>query len=150
MEQRELHNVGTCYKLYLFVLKSLASQAMKTVTLGGTPSSHYGSSSTHEVNITQKGFGSKPETSCEGSVSQTQRAERKNFPCRNNIDENVLGDLPHAPKKMVSINDNVEEIILPSKERSKSDSLDQQEYPKPLRSILKVCSNVNDKSNSTC
>ncbi|TKY61462.1 hypothetical protein E2542_SST11313 [Spatholobus suberectus] len=164
MDQRELHP-GICYKLYLFIMKTLASQAMKTVTLGG--SSHYGSSST-EVQITQRGFGTKEdkvvraETPCEGHFggSVSPNIEEKNIPCRNNIDgnevarENVLGDLPHAPKKMVSINDNVEEIILPSKKRSKSfqkyNSLDQQEHPKPLRSILKVGSNLNDKSNSIC
>ncbi|KAK8468719.1 hypothetical protein PHAVU_006G094400 [Phaseolus vulgaris] len=40
MDPRELHP-GICYKLYLFIMETLASQAMKTVTLG-TPS-HYGS-----------------------------------------------------------------------------------------------------------
>nr|KYP71256.1 hypothetical protein KK1_010505 [Cajanus cajan] len=125
MEQRELH-LNICYKLYHFIMKTLASQAMKTVTLGAR--SHHGSSST-EVEITQR----------EESVA-----------CRNiNIDENVVGDLlPRAPKKIVSINDNVEEIISTGKKRSKL-FMDQQEDPKPLRSILKVgSSNLNDKSNS--
>ncbi|KAK7332949.1 hypothetical protein VNO80_29706 [Phaseolus coccineus] len=40
MDPRELHP-GICYKLYLFIMETLASQAMKTVTLG-TPS-NYGS-----------------------------------------------------------------------------------------------------------
>ncbi|RZC22248.1 hypothetical protein D0Y65_008084 [Glycine soja] len=128
-------------------MKTLASQAMKTVTLGR--SSHYSSSST-EVEITQRGFG----TNTEKMVLAETPCEEKNIPCRNNnIDEKVLmvGDLPHAPKKMVSINDNVEEIILPSKKRSKtfqeSNSLDQQEHPKPLRSILKVGAKLNYKTN---
>ncbi|RDX82164.1 hypothetical protein CR513_37078, partial [Mucuna pruriens] len=46
MKQRELH-LSICYKLYLFIMKTLASQALKTVTLGRP--SHYGSTSTHDI-----------------------------------------------------------------------------------------------------
>ncbi|KAL2345726.1 hypothetical protein Fmac_007011 [Flemingia macrophylla] len=140
MEQREIY-FGICYKLYHFIMKTMAFQAMKTVTLG-TPS-HHGSSSS-KVEITQRDFGA--ETPCGGN-----NIEEKNVACRNiNIDENVVGELvlPRAPKKFVSINDNVEEITSPGKKRSNSFG-DQQEDLKPLRSILKVdCNyNLNDKSN---
>ena len=39
------------------------------------------------------------------------------------LEENRLASLPQAPEKMVSINDNVEEIILPSKMKKMSKSL---------------------------
>ncbi|KAK7397237.1 hypothetical protein VNO78_18404 [Psophocarpus tetragonolobus] len=142
MEQREF-NLSICHKLYHFIMKTLASQAMKTVTLGKPL--HYGSSSTKvQITNTQRGFGTKedkvvpPGTPC---------------PCRiidADGNELVAEDLPHAPKKMVNINHNVEEIILPGKKRSKSlqnsNPLEQQEHPKPLRSILKVRANLNHKS----
>ncbi|KAE9618984.1 hypothetical protein Lal_00047202 [Lupinus albus] len=119
MDQREFHlqPMGICYKLYHFIRKTLASQALKTVTLGGPP--HNSSSS------------------------------KKNNACMN-IDEIATKNMTTStqakpPKKTVSINDNVEEIVPVNKKKrrsksfQKSSSLDQnedgQEEPKPLRSI---------------
>ncbi|KAK9291807.1 hypothetical protein L1049_019757 [Liquidambar formosana] len=60
-----------------------------------------------------------------------------------------------APKKSVSINDRAEEIIDTSKKNKrkkaaeKSASMEREkDEPKPLKSILKVGSNVNEKSDS--
>ncbi|KAJ1387469.1 hypothetical protein SESBI_39991 [Sesbania bispinosa] len=156
MDQREfhLHPLGICYRLYHFITKTLALHALKTVTLGRSP--HYNEDDDNKE---------LPPT--HGS-SPAQQAEEKNNPCRN-VD-GVAGEnmaLPKAGlsqatslKKTVSISENVEEI-LPSKKikkkRSKlsfqkSSSMDQEEEeePKPLRSILKVGSDLKDKSNSIC
>ncbi|XP_040868322.1 uncharacterized protein [Glycine max] len=94
MDQREL-NLGICYRLYHFIMETLASQAMKTVTLGR--SSHYDSSST-KVKITTRGFGANADKVVQPEIPCVE----KNIPCRNSIDEKVVvvGDLPHAPKKM--------------------------------------------------
>ncbi|XLR26404.1 hypothetical protein HN51_039619 [Arachis hypogaea] len=90
MDQRELHlqPLGICYKLYNFIIKTLASQALKTVTLG-RPNSHYGATSTRE-----------------------QHAKEKNKPFKRNIidgvvheNNNRIASLPQAPKKMVIINE---------------------------------------------
>lgn len=97
--------------------------------------------------------------------SPVQQAEEKNKPCMN-VDkmegENAALTLPMpslAPtrsiKKTVSISENVEEIPPPKKLKrkwsrsfQKSFSLDQEEEPiPPPRSILKVGSDLNDKSN---
>lgn len=170
MDQREFHlqHVGICYKLYHFIMRTLAAQTLKTVTLGAP--SHFGSSSIRVPisDATQRGPGGaredktmRPETPFEGENDKeilTEHTEEKFNSC---IDESELkGEnmgasliLPQAPKKMVSINDNVEEIILPSKNKSfqKSISQDQEDqHLKPLRSILKVGSNLNDKSNPAC
>ncbi|QHO45458.1 hypothetical protein HN51_014641 [Arachis hypogaea] len=89
MDQRELHlqPLGICYKLYNFIIKTLASQALKTVTLG-RPNLHYGATSTRE------------------------HAVEKNKPFKRNIidgvvreNNNRIASLPQAPKKMVIINE---------------------------------------------
>ncbi|CAK8572413.1 unnamed protein product [Lathyrus sativus] len=154
MDQREFHfqHLGICHKLYYFITKTLASQALKTVTLGcSTP---YNSTS----------------TASKGSDSEANKVVRSETPCNKaedkdsgcmKIDEKVREDAARLAKKTslrksVSINDNVEEI-LPNKKNKrrsksfqKSSSLDQEEEPKPLRSILKVDSDLKDKFNSIC
>ncbi|CAL5208551.1 unnamed protein product [Lathyrus oleraceus] len=154
MDQREFHlqHLGICHKLYYFITKTLASQALKTVTLGcSTP-----------YNPTS--------TAPKGSDSEANKVVRSDTPCNKakdrdssctNIDEKVREDAARLAKrtslrKSVSINDNVEEILpnKKNKKRSKSfqksSSLDQEEEPKPLRSILKVDSDLKDKFNSIC
>lgn len=73
MEKKELHleHVGICYKLYNFIMKILAAQALKTVTLGRT--SHYGSSSIGVPisNATQRG----------SNTSRTDKVVQHLTPC---------------------------------------------------------------------
>ncbi|KAK7344216.1 hypothetical protein VNO77_13575 [Canavalia gladiata] len=173
MDQRAFHlqPTGICYKLYHFITKTLASQALKTVTLGR--SKHHSSTST-----AVRGSDSKANTEVQSETPSkdddkklpptegfpAQQAEEKNNPCMN-VDEvageNVSLTLPkpslqetRSIKKTVSINANVEEIppmkkLKKKRSRSfqKSTSLEQEEEePKPLRSILKVGSDLNDKS----
>ncbi|XP_019428088.1 PREDICTED: uncharacterized protein LOC109336135 isoform X2 [Lupinus angustifolius] len=139
MDPREFHlqPMGICYKLYHFIRKTLASQALKTVTLGGPPHSSSSSTATRD------------------SGSKQAQAEKKNNAFMN-IDEIATKNMTclsqaKPPKKTVSINDNVEEIAPFNKKKrrsksfQKSSSLNQneEEEPKPLRSILKVGSDLN-------
>ncbi|XP_020201840.1 uncharacterized protein LOC109787697 [Cajanus cajan] len=159
MDQREFHlqHVGICNRLYHFLTKVLASQALKTVTLGH--SKRQSSSSTAIRGSGQVEDKKLPPT-------QPLVGDSISKPCKNvdeNKGENVASTLPTASlapmpsiKKTVSINENVEEIPPPkklkkkwSKSFQKSFSQDQDEEPStPPRSILKVPSDLNDKSNS--
>jgi hypothetical protein len=154
MDQRELHlqHLGICYKLYNFITKTLASQALKTVTLGC--STRYSSTSTGP-----RGTDSEADKVVR-SKTPYNKADDNDSPCMK-TNEMVREDTARLPKrislkKSVSINDNVEHILLnKNKKRSKSfqksSSLDQEEEeeqePKPLRSILKMSSDLKDKSN---
>jgi hypothetical protein len=154
MDQRELHlqHLGICYKLYNFITKTLASQALKTVTLGC--STRYSSTST-----APRGTNSEADKVVR-SKTPYNKADDNDSPCMK-TNEMVREDTARLPKrislkKSVSINDNVEHILLnKNKKRSKSfqksSSLDQEEEeeqePKPLRSILKMSSDLKDKSN---
>ncbi|CAJ2628641.1 unnamed protein product [Trifolium pratense] len=153
MDQRELHlqHPGICYKLYNFITKTLASQALKTVTLGC--SMRYSSTST-----APRASDSEVDKVVR-SKTPYNKAEDKDSPCMK-TNEMVRDDMARLPKRMslkksVSINDNVEHILpnKKNKKRSKSfqksSSLDQEEEeedeePKPLRSILKVSSDLKD------
>lgn len=182
MDKREFHlqPMGICYRLYHFLTKALASQALKTVTLGCSRRDSSRSSAVRSSDSNAKKE-VQSETQCkvddgkklpptEGvpgdSISSVQQqAEEKSKPCMN-VDkmegENAALTLPTpslAPtrsiKKTVSISENVEEIPPPKKLKrkwsrsfQKSFSLDQEEEPiPPPRSILKVGSDLNDKSN---
>lgn len=140
MDQRELHlqPLGICYRIYNFIMKTLVSQALKTVTLGRPM--HLGSNRVH----------TNSSSSCKERevVTKEEGEEQKENPKK-------------APKKMVSINENVEEIFSSKKKKrsksfKKSKSLEQQqeeeekEEIKPLRSILKVKSNLDEKSMPGC
>ncbi|KAK7269292.1 hypothetical protein RIF29_22015 [Crotalaria pallida] len=166
MDQRELHlqHLGICYKLYHFITKTLASQALKTVTLGHTQHDSSSSSASRgsgskagkeeQIETPSEDYGNKElqQTQGDSISSLAGQAEKKDNPSVN------MGSLPQAkpPKKMVSINENVEEIVPSKKKRrsrsfQRSSSQDQnegEEEPKPLRSILKVGSDLNVKSNS--
>lgn len=179
MDQRELHlqNLGICYGFYNFITKTLAPRALKTVTFGRC--THCSSASTalrgSESKPNKVG---RSETPCKNKElpptqglfgdcisSPPSKAEEKNNPSMNvgGTGKDIKASLPKMKslRKTVSISDNVEEIVpskMMKKKRSKSfkksGSLDQEEEeedePKPLRSILKVSSDLNDKSNSIC
>ena len=135
MEQGE-HNaqsLSICYRIYHFIMKTLVSQAMKTVTLGGS-----------------KQFDSTKIQNCrDDKVVVEQETKEKNI-------EEKIATKAKAPRKTVSINENVEEIDDGKKRKKrcksfqKSNSLERQQEEnediKPLRPILKVKSNLDEKS----
>lgn len=126
-------------------MKTLAFQALKTVTLGR--SMQFGSTKVQTSREDEAVV--KPET-------KEQKAEEKNGPGMN-VEEKMIPP-EKALKKTVSINDNVEEINGSNKRKKrsksfrKSNSLEHQqeerEEIKPLRSILRVKSNLDEISVS--
>ncbi|XP_028784495.1 uncharacterized protein LOC114740502 [Neltuma alba] len=152
MDQREPHvrSLGICYRIYHFIVKTLMSQVSKTVTLGRPV--QFGSAKVQTCREDEAVV--KPET-------KEQKAREKNGAGMNMNGEEKTVPPREAPKKTVSINDNVEEITDSKKKKKKnrsksfqkSNSLERQQQEeqediKPLRPILKVRSNLDEKSIS--
>ncbi|KAE8677723.1 hypothetical protein F3Y22_tig00111503pilonHSYRG00053 [Hibiscus syriacus] len=172
--------LGLCHKLYNFITKYLATCAMKRVTLGQgshQDSTHLpspGSGSAISSSITDQAMlpvadqtpvedaslqaKLEPGPICNhsesGISSATSNGEKNEdeAPATSSIRPEV-----RPPRKMVSINDIVEEMTATASKKKKSKkkrtekmgSFDQEiiEEPKPLKSILKVGSKI-DESNS--
>ncbi|MED6108683.1 hypothetical protein PIB30_026375 [Stylosanthes scabra] len=151
MDQRECHlqPLGICYKVYNFITKTLASQALKTVTLGR--STRCASSSIAPGDCSAEEDGDRKD---QGSVMKGGETAVKN--ATSALPSASLPREAKPPKKMVSINEVVEEIPTKKikKKRSKSfqksssrnEEEEEKEEPKPLKSILKVGSDVTEKS----
>ncbi|XP_062084682.1 uncharacterized protein LOC133790869 [Humulus lupulus] len=166
MDEKETQPHGICNRLFNFMMKSLALQAIKRVTLGHPSPSD---AATHDRN------GTKSDQIIEETLGKT-RASRARFMLENNntkdpdqklksiqgelknkFESSAVDEIPEeereaapqqkkAPKKMVSINDRVEDIHKIVKKRMKSKSFDkynsfdngEDDEVKPLKSILKV------------
>lgn len=166
-------------KLYEFVVQSLAAEATKPVTLGDSMDYSLVNTSQSRSNPGNGNHSTNEhvlhsEDSSSHVVPKLEEAVVEDDPVLENIeselsqvtsDENegdkiVEEEAPgpsmetqnKAPKKMVSINDNVEEIYFSKKKKKKKKSTEKvpsineqvKEEPKPLKSILKVGSNVNE------
>ncbi|KAG7969098.1 hypothetical protein I3843_07G013600 [Carya illinoinensis] len=176
MDQREhqLQYSNICIRLFNF-LKSLASQALKIPsTLGPLPLMNHGFSRVPIPSAAQDGADSKIELEQDNASKtlepfgdphgrelqpvQDNNDSRMNSVKRQLEDEETLSAAapqPKAPKKAVSFHDVVEEMSSKPKQNKKmnkttkkSTSLEREEDPKPLRSILKVGSKLNEKSDS--
>ncbi|KDP23556.1 hypothetical protein JCGZ_23389 [Jatropha curcas] len=178
MDQREdqFQTKGICSRLYNFMTKTLAIYALKSVKLGHPLHKNFARARTRPPcnsdlmvqPVTQE------ETPFEG-VEQTLNIKNSDpfFPNSSSINglkqegkelqevqennSNFNGEKIEAkvPKKVVSINDRVEEIdtskkrIRRKKSKENLTSFEQEEEePKPLKSILKVGSFSGEKSNS--
>lgn len=144
--------LGICNWLYNLITKTISAQTLKTVTLGETQPE----SMSHA-------------TKSESDLSAPQSAKRTQItPSKTDTNHKALPSLPasdfsrkKAPKKSVSINDKVEEIVeykrktslklaLPrNRRRSVSMDLDDKDGEKPLKSILKVSKGANLLARST-
>ncbi|KAL1294202.1 hypothetical protein AAHE18_19G125400 [Arachis hypogaea] len=145
MDQRECHlqPLGICYRVYNFITKTLAMRALKTVTLGRP------ARCTKMVLVEDGDRKELPPS--QGSVTKgDETAEEKVTLASPSVS---LPQEAKPPKKMVSINEIVEEIPTKKikKTRSKksfrkSSSRNQEEEEegesKPLKSILKVGSEL--------
>ncbi|CAN4111190.1 unnamed protein product [Withania somnifera] len=168
-------------RLYEFFLQSLAAEATKPVTLGNSmdhslvntsqSQSHPGngnySSNEHALHPEDSISCVVPELeeavveddsvlkNGESDLSQVTGEENEGYKI---VEEEIpgpsMGTQNKAPKKMVSINDNVEEIYFSKKKKKrklteKVPSIKEQvkEELKPLKSILKVGSNVDENWN---
>ncbi|PON85506.1 Tim44-like domain containing protein [Trema orientale] len=87
-------------------------------------------------------------------VDKEQKSELESC-AESEIAEDEAAPQPKAPKKMVSINDRVEEIHKIMKKRKKSRSFDKlnsfvngEDESEPLKSILKVGSNLDEKTET--
>lgn len=174
MDQREyqLQSLSICHrlfnfivKLFNFIVKAFASQALKTVHLG-PPTTNHGHPTTHgrpreaalsaaEEVPTVQGIG-------DDTISSPHIIKDNNDSCIDSAGKrpeeeapiSTTSAQPKAPKKMVSINDTVEEISTPKKikkmnkaaKKSTSFEREEDDHPKPLRSILKVGSKLNGDS----
>ncbi|XP_009773599.1 uncharacterized protein [Nicotiana sylvestris] len=167
-------------RLFEFVVQSLAAEAIKPVTLGDSmnyslvktsqsrakPGNRNSSSNEqilHSEDSTSDVLPKLEETAVEDD-SVLKNGENDLSQLTNEENEGdviVEEEAPRpsmetqnkAPKKMVSINDNVEEIYFSKKKKMKkkkstenvpSIKEQEKEEPKPLKSILKVGSNIND------
>ncbi|KAF5739497.1 hypothetical protein HS088_TW12G00703 [Tripterygium wilfordii] len=156
MDQREckFQSLGICNKVYIFLMRILTRQALKTDTLGNAnPNSH-----NDPAGYDPRVHPVVQETPCEGPVSEAEVEPEQQ---KNNVkDLESVGNgkgaeeesaQTKAPKKTVSINERVEEIDTKRKmiKRKKSKSADlnlgsSDDEPKHLKSILKVGSNLDD------
>ncbi|GMI79284.1 hypothetical protein HRI_001597700 [Hibiscus trionum] len=171
--------LGLCHKFYNFIMKYLATYAMKRVTLGqgshqdSTQLPSPGAASAIPSSIADQAIHpladetpaedaslqtkAEAEQMCnhgESGISTTTSNEEKN---EDEAPTSAIQPEARAPKKMVSINDRVEEMTATASKKKKTKkkrtekmgSFDQEiiEEPKPLKSILKVGSKIDD-SNS--
>ncbi|XP_006361877.1 uncharacterized protein [Solanum tuberosum] len=166
-------------RLYEFVVQSLADEATKPVTLGDSKGHSLvntsqsrsnpgtGNHSTNEHVLHSEDSSSRVIPKLEEAVVEddpvleNEESELSQVTSEENegdkiVEEEASGPSMEtqnkAPKKMVSINDNVEEIYFSKKKKKKKKSTEKvpsnkeevKEEPKPLKSILKVGSNVNE------
>lgn len=167
-EQKQLQPLGICERLYNFIIETLASQAQKRVTLG-RPMNQVDCTNdptVHPINVCEQAKNIKESgnsTSLRSLLNYDNPKDDKELPRVQTIfdagesqEEKVIRlakttSQAKAPKKMVSINDKVEMIDKIMKKRKKSKSFDrssslvseEDEINKPLRSILKVGSDLN-------
>lgn len=169
MDQREdpFQSLGICHKLYLF-MKNLATNTLKTLNPfrymghGLTRVVETGPSS-QEVHPVARGNPTSGGSCCgqehenivhnssfdqENPVEETKRVEREASLSSSSTPagEGVQGK---APRKMVSINDTVEMIRLTrkkSKKKKNNQEIHHEPNLQPLKSILKVGSDVNNSS----
>ncbi|GKV20596.1 hypothetical protein SLEP1_g30695 [Rubroshorea leprosula] len=181
--EQELQPLGICERLYNFFTRSLAAYALKTVTLG-LPHDHAPASAPVSSGVEESSSNTNkpvhpvaPETWSAGSGLQGKvEPERAKSSSSDHIidrkelliqdtspekeEEEEEAQLPanafqaKAPKKVVSINETLEEIKLSKKKRKRKKSAekvasfeDETDKPKLLKSILKVGSiNLNENS----
>lgn len=204
-KKHQLHQpLSTLYKFFKFIMKSLASQIFKLVTLGwrtngstppappisdavsGSKSNQIAQTSSREYEIQSdpSSLGSSKNNGVEEKdkkltpiqapavnveSSSSLHANKENSEQQTNAGkrdekapESSIVSHAKAPeksvsiRKAVSINDRVEDIgeIMKKKKKSKSlkksNSLEYEEDGvKPLRSILKVGSNLDEKTDSS-
>ncbi|KAJ8772006.1 hypothetical protein K2173_027183 [Erythroxylum novogranatense] len=152
--EHQSQSLSICNRFYNFIARSLSTHAFKTVTLG-----HPAHPISHDA---------KPKSPSEhpfaslSSVSKDQDNNCHSLSAVEGTDIKIHGEEGNVSvaaqsrtlKKAVSINDSVEEIdtrkkkLKGKKSFEKISSFEQEDEPKPLRSILKEGSNLGGKSNS--
>lgn len=166
------HGLAICHRLFNFTMQTLAAQAVKPVILGEAehcllgegPISHASAPTatiTSPGNVLNKGCKELPIGPDTGNVNTSLFFPFTLFkPKMSHISISwpwaAAGTPEKGLKKSVSINDTVEEIPNTSKSKNMKTGLDKLPSlesekggePKPLKSILKVGSNLTRKSVS--
>lgn len=172
MDHRDHHfqSLSCCNKLYNFFMKTLLAYALKPVILGRPLHQNLDCKAQKgTTNETDQMLHSQNQTSSEGKQESKTTTDSSMI---ENTEGNVNGDrkddhereveeeaaMPSvvlekkAPKKVVSINETVEEIPTSKKKLRRKKSTDklssfeiQEDETKPLKSILKVGSNIGDR-----
>ncbi|KAK2984093.1 hypothetical protein RJ640_028557, partial [Escallonia rubra] len=151
-------------KLLGFFMQTFAEQAYKPVTLGGSPEKsadppspqtlHSTYDGTPREDTKQAGNAEKSAAAVNGVEKDTKELSKvqENGEEKGNATANTAATGARAPKKMVSISDNVEEINTGKKRDKQKAGIQKlpswesdKEEAKPLKSILKVGSNVKEK-----
>ncbi|KAK3031597.1 hypothetical protein RJ639_035603, partial [Escallonia herrerae] len=158
------HGLAIFGKLLGFFMQTFAEQAYKPVTLGGSPEKSADPPSHQTVHPTEDGMpreDTKQAGNAEKSAAAVNVVEKdtkelsqvqENGEEKGNATANTAAAGARAPKKMVSISDNVEEINTSKKRDKRKAGIEKlpslesdKEEVKPLKSILKVGSNVKEK-----
>ncbi|KMT13562.1 hypothetical protein BVRB_4g083370 [Beta vulgaris subsp. vulgaris] len=164
MDQKEqqLQSLGICQRLFCFIMKTLAAQALKPVTLGPpvqlpqTRKTSWSVINRQAMNTQHIGSIHEAEDSeslasieIEDEASHLLGAEGFDwwYDQGKVIVETVAECKTKTPRKMVSIKDEPE-VINGSKRRKKNGVAEQRHDGelRPLRSILKVGSNLTETS----
>ncbi|EXC31828.1 hypothetical protein L484_020656 [Morus notabilis] len=150
MDEKENQSLGMCHRLFNFIMKSLALQALKKSTLG-CPTNHSSAAAPPSDAIHGEG-----ETKSDQMVHPTAQGLENTNTSKNSDSTSSLGSLlqndqvkddeefrpsqgigdaeraeeeisaqPKPPKKTVSINDRAEDIHKIMKKRKKSNSFDR-------------------------
>ncbi|KAL9235072.1 hypothetical protein vseg_009868 [Gypsophila vaccaria] len=157
---KQLQSAGICHKLFCFIMKFLASQAKKPVTLG-PPVIQQQSRSTIGCRLDQASkFQTQAKDNGIGSIIGTEdfgnliSIEIEDETCalldsnRGGYGTGENGTKIKTARKMVSIKDEPEIIGYPSKKRRKNERqiLGLEGDVRPLKSILKVGSKMHETS----
>ncbi|CAN1232844.1 hypothetical protein LINPERPRIM_LOCUS3714 [Linum perenne] len=134
MDQR-----GICNRLYNFIIKSLSTQAFKTVTLGSTPC-HFDSEPRTESRADICGGKSDASVGFDVKLEEEVKGVK---PASSSLASLLAGEARGTLKKSVSINERVQEMdggkSKKLRRKGSSEKINPfEEDERPLRSILKV------------
>ncbi|KAA8536901.1 hypothetical protein F0562_029379 [Nyssa sinensis] len=144
--------LAICHRLFDFIMQMLAAQAVKLVTLG-PPVPHVDASENIESRMPCEDKSPLPKADSE-QAGATEKDDNELPPLQEQDDAKKLSEevvvkitvepQTRAPEKVVSFNENVEEIIPVKKKKKKkapqklpSMESEKEEEQIPLKSILK-------------
>ncbi|CAO2836779.1 unnamed protein product [Amaranthus hypochondriacus] len=142
----QFESFGLCQRLFYFIMRALAAQAVKPVTLGPSVPHNNTRKMNWSLGSDKQEAGVQDFTEDSESVASIDMEDevRMESTCTSRG-----GVKAKAPRKMVSINDKPEVIDLSKKRKNGEIECRHDGELRPLRSILKVSSNLYDKSNAS-
>lgn len=141
--EQQYESLGLCQRLFYFVMRALAAQAVKPVTLGPSVTHNHTRKMNWSLSSDKQEAGAQDFTEDSESVASIDIKDEDTMECTCTSRGGVKAK---APRKMVSINDKPEFIDLSKKRKNGEIECRHDGELRPLRSILKVGSNLYDKS----